>query len=301
MGISKAAKSVLERASFPLVPRTFTFLNDIRIQARKKIKSSVESVINNSSVIITQEIISGVSCTCINPEIFLTKTKILYGFGGGFVSGSAYEDLTIAVPISEKLGATIIIPNYKLSPEFPWPNALNEAFDIYSSICEKPFMMLGESAGGNLILALAQKAQYEGLSMPRAIALISPWVDLSNIGDSLDFNDGLDPMLSKQHLDFAAKTYAPADKFSDPFVSPIHGTFTSDFPPTFISTGEKDLLRSQSERLNEILIESNANVELKIWGGMWHVFEWFPELPESNESLNLISEFMKKCDCDDQK
>ena len=185
MGISKAAKSVLERASFPLAPRTFDFLNDIRIQARKTIESSVESVINNSSVMITQEIISGVSCTCINPEIFLTKTKILYGFGGGFVSGSAYEDFTIAVPISEKLGATVIIPNYKLSPEFPWPNALNEAFDVYSSICEKPFMMLGESAGGNLMLALAQKAQYEGLVMPRAIALISPWIDLSNKGDSL--------------------------------------------------------------------------------------------------------------------
>ena len=135
--------------------------------------------------------------------------------------------------------------------------------------------------------------------MPRAIALISPWIDLSNKGDSLEFNDGLDPMLSNQHLDFAAKTYAPTDKFSDPFVSPIHGIFTSDFPPTFISTGEKDLLRSQSERLNEILVASNVNVELKIWGGMWHVFEWFPELPESNESLNLISQFMKKCDCDD--
>ena len=294
MAISKEAQSVYDLAQFPLKPRSCNLLSDLRIQTRKKIEPSVESVLAEYSVSITEKKISGVNCTCINPEKILITTPILYGFGGGFVSGSAYEDLTIAVPISKALGASVIIPNYSLSPEFKWPRALNETYEVYKSVCVKPFMMMGESAGGNLVLALLQKAHKDELKFPLSVALISPWVDLSNSGTSLHDNDGIDPMLSKQHVDFAALNYSSEETFSNPLVSPINGEYNNSFPPIFISTGEKDLLLSQSLELKKILNQANIDVHLKVWEGMWHVFEWLPDLPESKDSLKLISKFFER-------
>ena len=92
----------------------------------------------------------------------LTNWKIFYIFGGGFVSGSAYEDLTIAAPIT---GTEIIIPEYRLAPEHPWPAACDDTMAVYSELSENCPAILGESAGGNLALVSMLKAKKKGLKL----------------------------------------------------------------------------------------------------------------------------------------
>ena len=98
MAISKEAQSVYDLAQFPLKPRSCNLLSDLRIQTRKKIEPSVESVLAEYSVSITEKKISGVNCTCINPEKILITTPILYGFGGGFGYGYCNCQILVSAP-----------------------------------------------------------------------------------------------------------------------------------------------------------------------------------------------------------
>ena len=146
---------------------------------------------------------NGVNCLIVSPKKQLANWKIFYIFGGGFVSGSAYEDLTIAAPISSITGTEIIIPEYRLAPEHPgrllamirWLFILN-----YQKIVQ-PYLVSQQVA---ILLSLACSRQKKGLKLPVAAALISPWCNLTNIGDSMIFNDGRDPTLSLRQSNVAA-------------------------------------------------------------------------------------------------
>ncbi|MEI4196886.1 alpha/beta hydrolase [Roseovarius sp. E0-M6] len=220
---------------------------------------------------------------------------ILYGFGGGFVQGSPVEDLPIAAPLCAATGARVIIPDYRLAPEHPWPAAVDDGFAVYREMARRPFAIVGESAGGNLALALMLRARTAGLSLPLAAALLSPWCDLSNSGDSLSFNDGRDPSLSARSSWQAAQYYVGENAVNDPGISPVNGVFDPGFPPFVITTGTRDLHLSQAVRLSQVLRGDGARVDLQVWDGLWHVFEWYDHLPEARCSIRRIAAHLKSC------
>ena len=154
--------------------------------------------------------------------------------------------------------------------------------------------LVGESAGGNLALSLMLRAKQLGLPLPSSVALLSPWCDLTNAGDSLSFNEGRDPFLSFKQSEMAAKHYAGENSARLPEISPIFGEFDATFPPCLISTGTRDLLFSQSVKLASAMREKRISIDLRIWEGLWHVFEWDRSLPESETSLEQIAYFLKK-------
>ena len=110
----------------------------------------------------------------------------------------------------------------------------------------------------------------------------------------MDFNDGRDPTLSLKQSNMAASHYASGQDLTNPEISPIFGEFDHTFPNFFISTGTRDLLMSQSILLANKLKASDIFVELNIWEGLWHVFEWNIDLPESTLSLKKVSDFLSK-------
>lgn len=145
-------------------------------------------------------VIKDVECLELkSPHITLSRL-IIYGFGGGFIEGSAYEDLTIAAPLCAMTGAALIIPSYRLAPEHPWPAAIDDGFSVYHPLCERPLACVGESAGGNQVLAAMLRAKRAGLPLTRAAALLSSWCDLDLPNDRQMFNDGRDPSLTIQKL-----------------------------------------------------------------------------------------------------
>jgi acetyl esterase/lipase len=220
--------------------------------------------------------------------------KIFYGYGGGYVSGSPFEDLTIAVPLATETGAVVVIPDYRLAPESPWPAAVDDGFIVFQEMSSEPLALVGESAGGNLCLTLMHRARELGIPMPSAAAFLSPWCDLSNAGASVVNNDGRDPALSAQHIDFAANHYVGEHDPTNPMISPIYGVFDKSFPPSIITTGSRDLLMSQAMGLRDVLKNNNVPVELCLWKDLWHVFEWDYRLPESSESIRQISNWLHR-------
>lgn len=299
--ISVQAQSILSDLPYRYPSRSAENLQSVRNDARAYIKNQVEKTIEIYGVKILSRLIGGVNCLVIRPKNLQVAWKIFYTFGGGFVSGSAYEDITIAAPICAITGAEVIIPEYRLAPEHPWPAASDDTMAVYSELSTNCMAVVGESAGGNLALVTMLKAKKMSLKLPVAVALISPWCNLTNVGDSMIFNDGRDPTLSLDQSNIAASHYASGKDLEHPEISPFFGEYDHTFPNVFISTGTRDLLLSQSIQLANKLQANDITVELNVWEGLWHVFEWNINLPESTLSLQQISNFLEKTVAKSQK
>lgn len=291
-GPSKQAQRVLDAGAHPARDRSAGNLPRLRSQTRDFIAPAVQRSLEAHAVVTRPVRIAGVPCLNVEPAACSVDWPVLYGFGGGFVMGSPFEDLTIAAPIAAQTGARVIIPDYRLAPEHPWPAAIEDGFAVYQELAQDRFAIVGESAGGNFVLCLMQEARQRGLRLPSAAALLSPWCDLTNSGDSLIFNDGRDPTLATAEVNAAAAHYAGKHDRSNASISPLFGPFDETFPPCIITTGTRDLLRSPSELLAKEMTAAGVAVDLRVWDEMWHVFEWDSDLPEAAASLAEISTFL---------
>ena len=294
VSISAPARKIIERRPYNFPERSAGNLKDIRINTRASIKPLVQKLLDSTAVKLTEKTIGNVRCLVVQPEELASDSKVLYGYGGGFVTGSAFEDLTIAVPISIGSGLEVIIPEYRLAPEHPWPSACDDMISVYSELSEKISAIIGESAGGNLALVTVLRAKKLRLELPNSVVLLSPWCNLLNQGDSLCFNEGRDPTLSIHQSRLAAAHYAQAKDMTNPDISPLFGSYDETFPDVFISSGTRDLLLSQSIQLANILRFAGVSVDLQIWDGLWHVFEWDADLPESRLSIQQIVKFLTR-------
>ena len=292
-GLSDEAQNFLSKEVMPR-DRSARNLPGMRAKAKAVSVADAERICQAHDVTMDETILGGVRCLEVRPAKLAVAWPILYAFGGGMVEGSPEEDLPIIAPLSALTGARVIVPDYRLAPEHPWPAALDDGFAVYREIAVRPFAAFGESAGGNLSLAWMLKAKAEGLRLPGAAALLSPWCDLSNSGDSLAFNDGRDPTLARANSDLAARYYAGVNKVDQPLISPIHGAFDRSFPPFLITTGTRDLLLSQAVRLSHRLRDCGVTVDLQVWEGLWHVFEWYEDLPEARQSICQIASHLTR-------
>ena len=185
--------------------------------------------------------------------------------------------------------------DYRLSPEHSYPEPQQDMQRVYPALVEaygaRRLAVCGESAGGNQALALLQQARAAGLPLPSCAALLSPWCDLQNRGDSHAFNDARDPSLNGDWVDIAAAMHAGGHPLDDPGISPLFGDL-SGLPPVMITTGSRDLLLSQCLRLAQKLRAAGVDCDLRVWEGLWHVFEFYA-IPEADLSLREIAAFVR--------
>lgn len=293
-GISVEASRVLEAGPTSGFDRSAENLPKLRQEIKTRMVPIIQRALSESGVRTQNEIIAGMECLTVHPIEKTVDWDILFCFGGGFVKGSPFEDLVIAAPLSAKTGARVILPNYRLAPEHPWPAAIDDVFSVYSALADAQFALVGESAGGNLALSVMLRARSKNVPLPTALTLLSPWCDLGNSGDSLVTNDGRDPTLRLHELEISAGHYVAGNDPNDPSISPINGLFDPAFPPSLITTGTRDLLLSQSVHLANRLLESGVSVDLQVWENLWHVFEWDNQIPEARKSISRIANFLAK-------
>lgn len=239
--------------------------------------------------------VGGVPCLEVTgPD---SSGTVLYCFGGGHTVGSPEEDIVIAAPLAVDAGARVVAIRYPLAPENPYPAAVDAAEAVYRALLDelgdRPLVVAGESAGGNLVLALMQRVRAAGLPMPRALALLSPWGDLGFTGDSQRTDRDPTLQMGNGELQVMADMYRGEAEVDDPMVSPIHAAFTG-LPPTLITTGTRDLLLSDCVRIATGMRVDGVDVTLRVWEGMWHVFEFYRELPEARASMSEICDFVHR-------
>jgi monoterpene epsilon-lactone hydrolase len=225
-----------------------------------------------------------------------SQIVIFYVHGGGLVEGSSLTTRELGSRLSIATGMPVLIPDYSLAPENPFPTALNELSDIYLELLENGFdpskiIFGGDSSGAGLTLSTLLLLKREQHPLPAGLFMISPSLDLTLSGESMQSRKNIDPFTSEEVLRYCAKLYAPKQDFENPLISPLFGDL-SGLPPTMIQVGDHEILLSDSTRAAEAIHQSGGQVELNIWSEMWHVWQYNPELPEAELAIDEIQRFI---------
>ncbi|WP_133258149.1 alpha/beta hydrolase [Streptomyces sp. V2] len=225
---------------------------------------------------LTEEVIAGVPVVRASSGVRAHGT-VLYLHGGAYMAGRA-RDVVTAAHLSAGNGPDLVSVEYRLAPEHPYPAAVDDALAVYRELVRAPgadrLVVMGESAGGGLALALLQQARDEGLPMPAAVVPVFPWADLSLSGASSTANIGRD-LLTRSQLLEAAAWYADGRDLRDPGLSPLFGSFRG-LPPAYVPVGRHDLLLDDSRRLAARLRTDDVPVVLDEWPGTIHGFLQVP-------------------------
>ena len=138
------------------------------------------------------------------------------------------------------------------------------------------------------------KLRGDGVTLPAAVGLLSPWADISRTGDSITSLKGIDPILDYDiELRASAEVYAADQDMKDPSISPLYADFSLGFPPTYITTGTRDLFLSHCARLQRKLIDAGIENQLVVHEGMWHVFQGF-RIPEEHDAWRDMAAFLER-------
>ncbi|MCY3769962.1 MAG: alpha/beta hydrolase [Gammaproteobacteria bacterium] len=303
VGTSPEARQFLEQ-NLPVEPDRAPprkNIETLRQETREACQPAIDQALERFRPVIDSREIGGVRCLSISPPgagKTPGDTLLLYFFGGGYIQGSPEEDLPITAVLSHRLNLTVISPDYRLAPENPYPAAIEDGRMVCREILGKMnirnLLLVGESAGGNLALQTLLWVRRQNLAMPRACALLSPWVDLTNQGDSFDFNNGRDPTLLTAYAETAAELFAGKLPVDHSGLSPLHGQYDESFPPMMVTSGTRDLLLSTCVQLVARLRASGIQVDFRVWENMWHVFEYYPQIPEAGQSLAEICQFLAR-------
>ena len=235
----------------------------------------------------------------ITPEVAKDRA-ILYLHGGGYVQGSitSHQDLAQKISIASK--TKLLILDYRLAPEHPFPAALEDSVRAYEWLINnegydpKDLIIAGDSAGGGLTLATLVKLRDQEVQLPAAAVCLSPWTDLALTGDSLKLKIHEDPFVSPDGLMFSAGLYLGKTDPKNPFASPLYADFKG-FPPLCIQVGSAEILLDDATRLAKRAKKAGIEVQLDIWEDMIHVFQAFAVMaPEGTDGINKIGEFIKK-------
>ncbi|KAJ1919491.1 hypothetical protein H4219_001962 [Mycoemilia scoparia] len=252
------------------------------------------------------------------------ETVLIHFHGGAYIQGSPATIRTMVAKIAQSTGLRVIVPDYRLAPESPFPAQLHDGYLIWKKLMDSGFepgnvFISGDSSGGNLALALLLLLKKVGSPMPRGAVLLSPSTCLSKVCNSHIENEKYD-YLKKIPISSPLNSYrlfvAPgkplsaftSDILENPLISPIFGDFT-DCPPMLVQVGDKELLYDDACELARIFDnqddsalqgassrnqKADSQFKLEVYKDMPHVFQALPVAKEASEAIASIGNWVRK-------
>lgn len=216
-------------------------------------------------------------------------------FHGGFTFPLTNPTRCLAGVIARQVGTRVLLVDFRLAPEHRFPAALEDCVRAYrwlisnGGIPPQGVMLVGESAGGSLALAVMLSQRDAGIPLPARAVLISPVVDIEG-GSSFQIQN--DPMASPEFARLQFEAYRGEANPRDPLLSPIFADLEG-LPPLLIQVGSEELLRGGAEDLAAKARHAGVPVRLEIWPGMWHYWHSFLKfLPEAQQAVENIEHYL---------
>ena len=221
---------------------------------------------------------------------------LIYAHGGGYTWGGPKPYRELGWRLSRAANARVFLLDYRLAPAHKCPAPIEDALRAYDWIVGtnpgQPVALAGDSAGGGLSLATAHAIRDTGRPMPSAIALISPWLDLTGSGKSLKTNNATEVMLDPDGIHYAADAYRGELSAYDPRCSPLFGE-QRGLPPLFVQVGDSEILLDDSTRFASRAKEAGVAVTLEVWPKMHHVWHFSAMLiPEGKKAITAMGAFL---------
>ena len=216
--------------------------------------------------------------------------------GGAYMIGYGDACRAQATGVADDYGVRVWSVDYRSPPDHPFPAPLDDCLAVYRALVESHgaanIIVGGASAGANLSAALVLRARDDGLPPPAGVILHTPHLDMTNGSDSLYANRGLDAVLAGSDLTSISAVYAPGADYRDPYLSPLFGQL-ADFPPTFLSSGTRDLFLSDTVRMHAALRATDVDAELHVTEAASHGN--FHGAPEEAHINREVRKFLCRC------
>ena len=209
----------------------------------------------------------------LRPTSLDPDSAILFVHGGGYHLGDARSYLGFASQLAALTGRAVFSADYPLAPEARFPAAFDAVWAARAWLLSqgfKQYAAVGDSAGGGLVLAMADQAAPD--TRLASIVVFSAWTDLSNSGASFNDPATYDPVFKPALLQGLALSYLDGASPHDPRASPLFGALRA-MPPINVQVGEDELLRDDSIRFAERAAALGTTVRLDLFAGMYHVFQ----------------------------
>jgi len=234
----------------------------------------------------------------LRPAGAAANTVLLYLHGGAYITGSCHTHRGLAGHLARSAGLDCFLLDYRLAPEHPFPAAVEDAQAAYLALHDqdptRAIVLAGDSAGGGLALALALRLRDAGHAAPGAMALLSPWTDLTLSLSTHQSKAGKDPFFpDSTTLSMAAQLYAGTSGLAQPLASP-HFAALHGLPRTLIHVGEHEALLGDAQALAAKLQAAGTSVQLQEFQGMWHVWQIFAgRFAEADASVKQLGVFLR--------
>jgi monoterpene epsilon-lactone hydrolase len=274
-------------------------VNEIDIEEfRGRLNSLGRSMITAFGVSVEKDVVNGLNVEWLTPKDHMDGKLLLYLHGGAYVLGGCDLHRQMVSHIARAGRIRAILPEYRLSPEHKYPAAINDAVGVYRSLLKmglKPqdIIFAGDSAGGGLSVATLLALRDAGDPLPAAAVLLSPFLDVTGSGASMQSRADKDPWFRAEDIPIVADHYCEPHQRRFPLVSPVFAN-VEGLPPMLIQVGDHEILLSDSERLADECVAAGIDVELEVWPEMWHVFQMFTrKMPESRQAIDKIGRYIQ--------
>jgi acetyl esterase len=221
---------------------------------------------------------------------------IVFIHGGGWVLGDAVDIDTLGRHLAVGTGCAVALVNYRRAPEHPYPAAVDDCWKALNWVVEAaksqswaradfPLIVGGESAGGNLAAVLALVARDRGQPRIDLQLLVCPILDCDlDTPSYLDDDNQL--MLTRSGMRWFLDQYAPVERRSEGYVSPLRAPSHAGLAPAALMIAEHDVLRSEAEKYADLLAAADVEVVSRVFAGQMHGFlSYLNILPGSVEGL----------------
>ncbi|SFK04620.1 Acetyl esterase/lipase [Amycolatopsis sacchari] len=246
----------------------------------------------------TETELGGHRTLLVEPEGEARPGTILYFHGGSFVFGSPETALSLTGNLVARTGFRALSVDYRLAPEHPFPAAIEDTVSAYRALLEggadpATVAFAGDSAGGGLTVTTCLAARAAGLPLPAAIVAFSPGLDATRTGESMDSKAGIDPLFTREGLEYTGSMYLAGADPAQELLSPAVFADLTGFPPMLLQVGTNEILLDDSTRLAARARDAGVDVILDVVAGVPHVFQSFAGvLDEADEALDRAALFL---------
>lgn len=214
---------------------------------------------------------------------------IIYLHGGAYCFGILDSHIVFCDKLAQRMNAKVYMPLYPILLKSTCLDAFRFLQEVYADVLREgnPVILMGDSSGGGLALAFAERLRDNGDPMPERLVLLSPWIDVTMTNPAIPSLEGGDFILSAYGLAGLGKLWAGEMEIKDSRVSPLYDSMTG-LPPTLIFCGTDEILRPDITLLHEKMKAAGIKCRLVIGEGLWHVFPSY-DIPERDTCIDMIA------------
>lgn len=244
---------------------------------------------------ISKREVNGHLVWTIAPKENANGKQIIYLHGGAYVNSFASQHWSLMSKLVEALHCTVTAPNYPHAPEYYVHDVFALMLPLYAELAASAgssnVTLMGDSSGGGISLALAQRLREDGVEQPGHIVLLSPWLDATLSNPEIPEFDKIDPFLGVDGLKYGGEVYARGVDPKSYLVSPVYGSL-KDLAPVSLFIGTRDILFPDCRKLRDLAAAEGIQINYREYEGMVHNWMLGP-MPEAKQAVREIVETIR--------